>query len=332
MSRIAYESYFGKAAPIEAVFGVDISFFQATWDGNAVDYSAAAAYAERWKDWAQFVCMRVSYGRFSKDESWPLHMQVHSDLRLTCPIGAYHFANFGDVNLEAQNFIAEIQKSHFDFLMLDLEAAGGSTAWVTAFCDIVKNTLGRDIIVYSNKGWMDNNAPDFGARCPYWGSHYASAKSNPMVGTTDWNSWDAPLIPNQYANQGFGIWQWQSLTAQHGHLDLNISIHPELVNLAKVDPDMAYDDTDKARLARVESVLVQTLSALGLVEGQVKFNQVPEQIDSLIRRDVPALDVDGLAKAIVAKLPPSSSGGGSAVTLADISAAVRKELGKALSA
>lgn len=324
MSRLAYENYYGRPAPEGACFGVDLSFFQATADGLSYDYPATLAYWQRFKDWAEFVCVRVSYGRFSKDDSWHLHLQARNELGCKMPFGAYHFANFGDVNLEAQNFIAELDKYQFDFEMLDLEAVGGSTEWINAFCQIVEAHTGRELLTYSNKGWMDRYAGDFGAARPYWGSHYAVRSSIPFVGTTDWNSSDAPLIPDQYASKGFACWQWQSLTPEYGHLDLNISVQPNLFGIGSVE-DMAFDDSDKARLAHVEALLVTVLGVLGATESAAQFNQVLGSVDALVRRDVPSLDQ--IKQTVKDVLQAAGTGSNAAtVTVDSIAEAVAQRL------
>lgn len=323
MSRLAYESYFGRKAPDGAIFGVDVSFFQATADGNSYDYPATRDYWLRFKDWAEFVCMRVSYGSSSKDESWSLHLQARAEFGVTSPVGAYHFANFGDVNLEAQNFVAELAKYQWDFAMLDCEHGGGYSQWIRDFSRIVQQLSGYTVLLYSNKGWMDRNAPDFGAELPYWGSHYPPASSIPFTPTTSWSSNDAPLIPDQYADVGFVCWQWQSLTPQYGHLDLNISTHPELFR--KVIEDMSFDDSDKARLEHVEAQLATVLGVLGVTEGQQQFNQVLGAVDALVRRDVPQLDQIKQAFADTVKSLPASSNGAT-VTVDSIAEAVAKRL------
>lgn len=245
MSKGAYENYFQQAAPAGAVFGVDMSWYQASADGYDVDHSTCLGY---WLDvhtWAYFANIRSSYGGSGDDGAQALHMQVADELGYTGKRGMYHFihaqagvvANFNNFMRRSEPYADRL--THY---MADYEASPNAGAdFIKEFCDRVEQARQKPTFNYGGKGYMD--AAGF-VNCPakqLWVAHYPPRGSNAWAPTTDWSSWDAPLMPDQYAGQYPGCWQWQSLTPEHGHLDLNISTTPEMFG-GEFTPPPGEDD------------------------------------------------------------------------------------------
>jgi hypothetical protein len=230
MSRDAYEGYFGVAAPADALFGVDMAYPQAYSSPSTLDYNFCKGY---WLDvhtWADFVCIRTSYGGSGDDGAQGLHFQIAKELSFAGAMGPYHFAYAGPgVQANYDNFISRsepfVDQTSFD--MMDYEAAPNVGAgFINQMCDMVEQKRQRTCFVYGGKSYLDAAGAISCEADKLWIAHYASSGSNPLQPTTDWSSWGAPLMPNQYGAVMPGIWQWSSLTAQHGHLDLNISTLP----------------------------------------------------------------------------------------------------------
>lgn len=255
MSRAAYESFFGVTAPAGAVFGVDISWFQ------GYDYGLAHGYWSDFAGWADFICVRVSYGSSGDDGAQALHFQLADDFGYTKPIGPYHFVHSGPSTwANADNYLRRsapfLERTSFD--MLDFEAAPvASGAYISELCDMVEQARQRPCILYSGKGYIDQAGAISCPAAKFWTAHYAPAGSNPWVPTTDWSSWNAPLMPNQMGGEYPGVWQWSSFTAQHGHLDLNISTTPDLFGGADTgELTMSQYDDLMARIGQLETGLV----------------------------------------------------------------------------
>jgi hypothetical protein len=231
MSRQAYESYFGQSAPANALFGVDMAYPQAYSGSSTLDYNFCKGYWLDIHSWADFVCIRTSYGGSGDDGGQGLHFQIANELGYAGAKGCYHFVYAGPgVQANYNNFISKsdpfADQTTFD--MMDYEAAPNvGDAFINQMCDMVEQRRQRTCFVYGGKGYLD--AAGGGISCEadkLWIAHYAASGSNAMQPTTSWSSWGAPLMPNQYGAVMPGIWQWSSLTAQHGHLDLNISTLP----------------------------------------------------------------------------------------------------------
>lgn len=230
MSRDAYESYFGQTAPADALFGVDMAYPQAYSSPSTLDYNLCKGY---WLDvhtWADFVCIRTSYGGSGDDGAQGLHFQIANELGFAGAMGPYHFAYKGPgVQANYDNFISRsdpfVDQTSFD--MMDYEAAPNVGAgFINQMCDMVEQHRQRTCFVYGGKSYLDAAGTISCEADKLWIAHYAASGSNALQPTTDWSSWGAPLMPNQYGAVMPGIWQWSSLTAQHGHLDLNISTLP----------------------------------------------------------------------------------------------------------
>lgn len=267
MSRGAYEAHFGQAAPPGALFGVDISWYQAATEAGP-DWGIANGYWSDFGGWADFVCVRTSYGAGSWDGAEGLHFQVAAEHGYQKPMGTYHFvyANRG-VEGNAANYLASserfVDRTSFD--MLDFEAAPvASGAFVSELCDRIEQARQRPCLIYGGKSYLDQSGP---ISCPaekLWVAQYAAARSNAWVPTTDWSSWDAPLVPDQFDGQYPGVWQWSSFTPQHGHLDLNISTTPAAFGGQMEEEDLTPDQA--ATLDWLKShLLASDMGALALL-------------------------------------------------------------------
>lgn len=251
MSRGAYEAHFGQAAPDGALFGVDVSWYQAATEYGP-DWGVANGYWSDYGGWADFVCVRTSYGSGGDDGAQDLHFQVAGERGYGGPMGTYHFVYAtSSTAANAANYLASsdrfVDRTSFD--MLDFEAAPvASGGFVSELCDRIEQARQRPCLIYGGKSYLDQSGT---ISCPaekLWVAQYAAAGSNAWVPTTDWSSWDAPLVPDQFAGQYPGVWQWSSFTPQHGHLDLNMSTTPaafggtaskELFTVSQYDDIMA---------------------------------------------------------------------------------------------
>jgi hypothetical protein len=232
VSRQAYESYFGQSAPANALFGVDMAYPQAYSGPSTLDYNFCKGYWLDVHSWADFACIRTSYGQGGDDGAQGLHFQIANELSYPGAMGCYHFvyAQYG-VQANYNNFISRSEpfadQSTFDMMDYEVSPNAGD-GFINQMCDMVEQRRQRTCFVYGGKSYLD--AAGGGISCEadkLWIAHYAASGSNAMQPTTSWSSWGAPLMPNQYGAVMPGIWQWSSLTAQHGHLDLNISTLPK---------------------------------------------------------------------------------------------------------
>lgn len=279
MSRAAYEAYFRQAAPAGAYFGTDISWYQGATRGAAVGY---------WADihtWADFVCVRTSYGGGGDDGAQATHFGQAAELSYAGAMGTYHFATWGPgVQANYDNYIASsdsfVDRTSFD--MLDYEAAP-NVGWegIDQLCDMVEQHRQRPCLPYSGKGYLDAAGS---IKCPatkFWVAHYPGRSADAWSPTADWSSNGAPLMPYQYGAVYPGCWQWQSQTPQHGSLDLNITTTPESFGIGGGD-DLSAEDTANIEWIKAH-LLASDMGALPLIRNN--FNS----LSAILQNDLPAL-------------------------------------------
>lgn len=235
MSRAAYEAYFRQAAPAGAFFGVDASWYQGYSRGVLVGY---------WSDfgaWADFVCIRTSFGGSGDDGAQGDHFAMADEIGYQGSMGTYHFATAGPgVQANFDNYVRSsdpfVDRTSFD--MLDYEAAPNVGAGgIDELCDRVEQRRQRPCNPYSGKGYLDAAGEIICPASKFWVAHYPGRSADAWSPTTDWASNGAPLMPYQYGAVYPGCWQWQSMTPQHGSLDLNMTTTPESFGLAADEGD-----------------------------------------------------------------------------------------------
>ncbi len=316
MSKAAYENYFRQPAPEGALFGADVSWFQATANGLTPDYATAKGYWQDLVTWANFVCIRVSYGANGDDGAQALHFQLAQELGYQGKLGVYHFqhaeagwqANFNNFMAKSAPFVNLI-----DFYMHDYEASPNAGAsYIKTTCTATEDARLKPVSNYGGKGYMDAAGVVACPSAQLWVAHYPARSANAWSPTTDWNSNGAPLMPNQYPNEFPGVWQWQSVTPEHGHLDLNISTTPEQFGIGETEvPTQAEWDSmiatlnDVANRTEADHPVVEALGSLVL--PGMKYDLRDTSNNAAANHEMlKALTPEAIAKAVVAALPPST--------------------------
>jgi lysozyme len=164
--------------------------------------------------WARWAWIKATEGRtFFEPDVTAAH--VEQCRARGVPYGFYHFAqpSQGDPAGQARHFANAIAAMGGPGIMppvLDLEAAGGDlNGFALTFLATIEQLTGRRPVLYSYAGFISSNlwAPELGAY-PLWLAHYANP-GVPAWCPPPWSDWVA--------------WQWQSVTAEHGHLDVNVA-------------------------------------------------------------------------------------------------------------
>lgn len=227
MSRAAYLEIYGQDPPADAIWGADISWYQAT-NGLSLD---SAVLDGTWADlvgWAQWVTIRASYGSSGDDGAQGAHVEYADRHGFTGRLGGYHFFYANNVAAQANNYLNRIAglRDRFTHHMCDAEASPvAPAAQIAEFCDRVSQATGQPCVPYA--GWSYLNQSGDPGRHGLWLPHYASASYRawaPAPGSAD--LWQAPYTPD-FLGYGFPLcWQFGSLSATHGHLDLNMGNAP----------------------------------------------------------------------------------------------------------
>jgi hypothetical protein len=256
MSKAAYEGYFGKQAPSGAYFGADVSWYQ-----GAGSYSDTMGYWQDFNTWASWVNIRTSYGRSGDDGNQGLHFQCANDIGFRNggrTLGTYHYViptsgvdgNFNNYISRSDPFVSVTTHDMLDFE----EGPNPGNGFINEFCDRVEQRRQRPCLIYAGKSYLDGAGP---INCPVekvWVAHYPGRGATAWSPTTDWSSWGAPLMPNQYGDVVPGCWQWSS-TAIGYSLDLDITTTPHIFGIGgtTVEDDM-FTDEDRGRLNWLFSV------------------------------------------------------------------------------
>jgi hypothetical protein len=341
MSKAAYESYFGQAAPSGAVYAADISY----WQGIDVWYDLAA--------WADSVCIRTSYGSSGDDGRQAAHFNKAAEIGYGGTLGTYHYIipNSGMPG-NLSNYLSRsapfVDRTRYD--MLDFEESPvASNQFINEMCDAVEQTRQRPCLIYGGKSYLDQAGP---ISCPagkFWVAHYAARASNAWVPTNDWSSWNAPLMPNQYGPTLPGVWQWSS-TAIGYSLDLDISTTPEAFGIGSTGAGEDMTPDESRMLTEVFNQLTSGNNFYNVVNNSAATQAIAKQImplldplfhhvvdgDRLIKtygntvdtlkllQSLPKLDVEALASALAVKLTPSTGG----TDYTQVRAIVKDELSK----
>jgi GH25 family lysozyme M1 (1,4-beta-N-acetylmuramidase) len=95
--------------------------------------------------------------------------------------------------------------------MLDLESACASVAWIRDFYNTYKAKTGRDVVIYTSKGWWD--------RCT--GGSSAFAALTPLF-VASWGP-ATPTMPTGFGT--YTMWQWTdsgSVSGVSGAVDRDV--------------------------------------------------------------------------------------------------------------
>lgn len=343
MSKQAYVNYFGVQPPAGAIHGSDVSWFQATANGDSLDYGVCRGYWLDIASWADFVAVRYSYGASGDDGAQALHWQLANELGYTGSRIGYHFIH-AEAGIQANfnNFMNKTygDKDMLNAYMVDYEASPNAGAtFIKDYCDMVEQTRQKPVANYMGKYYAQAAGTIACPASQLWIAQYPPSYYEP------WVIGGIPDMPNQYANELPGCWQWQSFTPEHGHLDLNISTTPSLLGLSESDDFLSaltdaqvqemYNRIMNSDLPATQyirelynSVIPADMSALALLRPI--FNQVGGDSTELIntvrglKKSVADLP-DLTAKAVVAALPP---GNGVAVDYDKVRKIVNEELAK----
>lgn len=359
MSRQAYLEIYGQEPPEGARFGADLSWFQSSSDGESLDSGVLNDMWAGLAGWAEYVCIRCSYGSNGDDGAETAHVQYADRHGYAGTLGGYHYQIPGAS--PASNAANYLRRSapladRFVFDMLDVEE--GTTAQaIEETLDRISQAKQRECLLYSGKSIMDN-AGFLSRKRPLWVAHYASRSYAAWHPTSDWRLWQAPYMPNQYGTDYPTAWQFTSFTANHGHLDLNITTTPAAFGLdgalgpaeeddmtpeqeAKIDAQAAKLDAVAAALADVDAVLRQTFNRgewtganLAGTDTMVRQTFSRGEQTSAAVAALPAAVTTAVTTAVaaaVAALPPGSSGGTlSPADLAKVQAAASTAVVEAL--
>lgn len=335
MSRAAYISHYGVAPPAGAVFGADISWFQATEDGESLDHGVAAGYWADIVSWADFVCVRTSYGASGDDGAEGLHFQVADERGYAGSMGTYHFPNVGRSAADnVANYLRRsapfVERTKYD--MLDWEGSVAPAWYIDESCDRVEQARQRPCFQYGGYSYMDQAGVISCPASKFWLAQYTSSR-------WPWGTYD---MPGQYAGSDPGVWQWSSSTPEHGHLDLNISTTPAMLGigapaptgddflmaLSQADQQELLDKTrmvyavlfdDGGRWGKLWTAAAQTERVAAVVErlntdsyvhstgvdpsNPNNSRNVYDELRAFMAKPAGAVDVDKLAAALGPKLP-----------------------------
>lgn len=260
--RDAYIELYNQEPPPNAHWGTDISWWQ---DGGW----------ERWNDWAEFVCIRLSYGGSGDDGRQHQHVQAAHSASYAGILGAYHYHVPSAGHGNADNFIAhyrEFPEGTFQYVMYDWEE-GDSWENIQSICETIKAAIGQTPLLYLSKSIADNG----GCLAVYapWYASYQNGNYTVPSPTADWGDWEAPYIPNAY--DGYNkpyIWQFGSASNVLGSLDLNMVTDLSILGGASTGE---VDDVTEQDLARIQAFVNEAATNLS--------NVVVEQVKSLIRNE-----------------------------------------------
>jgi GH25 family lysozyme M1 (1,4-beta-N-acetylmuramidase) len=182
--------------------GIDVSNWQ-----SGIDLSAVSA---------DFVIVKVTEG--VSYVSPAAYKQCQQTLNTGKCLGVYHYANGGNVQAEADYFLAKV-KDYIGKAVLALDwesennAAFGKTDynWVKSWCDYVYKKTGVKPLVYVQQSALGKikGIGDYG----FWVAQYGDM--NPTgYQETPWNEGSYSCVIRQYSPAG-------RLTGYNGYLDLN---------------------------------------------------------------------------------------------------------------
>lgn len=233
MSLAAYQRLH-PGPPGGLIPGVDVSGWQ------------TPQQLEQTLTWAKFAYIKASEGLSFVEDLAAQHRDVCR--RAGVPYGYYHFARpeRGDAAREIALFAGAIDRFGGPGALppvLDLESgAGDLNAYALTFLRGIEQAAGRQPMIYVGPGFAQGKLshPDL-ARFPLWLAHYASAGQAAWV-PAPWRDWT--------------VWQYQSQTAEHGHLDVNVARPDFLAGTAAVAAaDDGFSDDDRAALTALRRVL-----------------------------------------------------------------------------
>jgi len=173
-------------------------------------YDVAGSY-QYIADWSKvtpkplFVAHKATEGNFYKDPY--LKVDFAGMLANGIKRGAYHFFRKAINSLAQANYFCDYVRdtlSPDDFIVLDMEEGGETIAQIFAWLDGIEAQYLNEIIIYSNKGKID----DLVKQCTT--AQLARLKSYKLwIAGYPFNPDAYNTIPASYIPAGFTVWAWQ---------------------------------------------------------------------------------------------------------------------------
>lgn len=233
-----YRELYAQEPPDGAVFGVDVSWYQAASNGRLNE-----RVAQGWWDWivgqgdVAWVTIRLTFGASGQDGADDVHLQCADRAGYKGALGAYHYLVPGSGAGQADNFLAAYNRNagRWSHEMLDHEE-GASWTMVDDCMSRIEAATGRECIYYTGRG-IGNQAGWPTINRPLWAAHYGNGYYAAWTPCTSFSHWHAPYCPDAWGegNRDRLIWQFGS-SSSAGSLDLNVTTSPGLLGIGTPVP------------------------------------------------------------------------------------------------
>lgn len=244
----AYIEQYNQHPPDGAKWGVDVSWYQATRDGQTLSKSRCLEVWNDIKDWADWATIRTTYGRSGIDGAEEMHLECAREVGFLGEIGAYHYLVPSSGQGNASNYVRRWNQLQgaFKHSMLDHEEGLNYIA-VSQIQDEIEQGLqlpSLDAHFYYTGKSVGDSAGWPEPRRNLWAAHYANGRYWAWAPTADWSLWQAPYVPGAWEALGTRklIWQFTSSTSLHGSLDINITTTEEFFGLEDAIPMAIAED------------------------------------------------------------------------------------------
>lgn len=233
------------------MWGIDVSHWQ-----GLIDWQAVAAAG------VQFAMVKATDGVGVVDEQF--RRNAGGAPAVGIPVGFYHFAHVEDAYLDqVDNFCNAVKDLPVDLpYVLDLETNKNNlsssvlTIWAVKWLEEVKKRTGKQVMVYSSPGFINQYfAPELGAY-PLWVAHYGVEQPAPNYIWKEWSIF-------QYSQSG-------SCPGVSGNVDMNV-MEADFLPKKKLTN---FDDVPAAYWA--ESV-IKVVSDAGIMKGVGDNKFAPDQ-------------------------------------------------------
>lgn len=228
-----YRELYAQEPPEGAVYGLDISWYQAASNGR-LDESVA----QEWWDWivaqgdVAWVTIRLTYGHTGQDGADDVHLRCADRAGYKGAIGCYHFLTQGGGVGQAENFLRARARNadRWAHEMIDHEESADWTAVDAAMARVEQDT-GRECLYYTGRSY-GNQARWPQINRPLWAAHYANGYYAAWTPCADFAHWHAPYVPDAWGEgrKDRLIWQFGS-SSSAGSLDLNVTTSPEVLGV-----------------------------------------------------------------------------------------------------